>query len=51
MLGKSPLTGALEALAGGADRAESDRALAILLTLASCASAQAFGVREDTTRA
>ena len=34
MLGKSPVTGALKALAGGADRAEADRALAILLTLA-----------------
>ena len=59
MAGKSPVTateeqqGALKALAGGADRAEADRARAILLTLAGWTSAQiaeAFGVREDTVR-
>jgi transposase len=59
MAGKSPVTateeqqGALKALAGGADRAEADRARAILLTLAGWTSAriaEAFGVREDTVR-
>lgn len=44
---------ALKALAGGADRAEADRARAILLTLdgwTSARIAEAFGVREDTVR-
>ncbi len=44
---------ALKAMAGGADRAEADRARAILLTLAGWTSAriaEAFGVREDTVR-
>lgn len=44
---------ALKALASGADRAEADRARAILLTLAGWTSiriAEAFGVREDTVR-
>jgi transposase len=44
---------ALKAMAGGADRAEADRARAVLLTLASWTSAriaEAFGVREDTVR-
>jgi transposase len=59
MAGKSPVTAseeeraALKALANGADRAEADRARAILLTLAGWTSAriaQAFGVREDTVR-
>jgi transposase len=59
MAGKSPVTAtdeqkaALKALAGGADRAEADRARAILLTLDNWTSpriAQAFGVREDTVR-
>ena len=59
MTGKSPVTAseeeksALKALANGADRAEADRARAILLTLAGWTSAriaQAFGVREDTVR-
>lgn len=59
MAGKSPLTAseeqrsALQALAGGADRAEADRARAILLTLGGWTSARiaaAFGVREDTVR-
>jgi transposase len=59
MAGKSPVTatdeqiGTLKALAGGADRAEADRARAILLTLGGWTSAriaEAFGVREDTVR-
>lgn len=59
MAGKSPVAApeearaALKALASGADRAEADRARAILLTLAGWTSAriaQAFGVREDTVR-
>ncbi len=59
MAGKSPVAAtdeqktALKALAGGADRAEADRARAILLTLDGWTSsriAQAFGVREDTVR-
>ncbi len=59
MAGKSPVTAtdeqkaALKALAGGADRAEADRARAILLTLDNWTSsriAHAFGVREDTVR-
>jgi transposase len=59
MAGKSPVAasdedkGALNALAGSADRAEADRARAVLLTLAGWTSAriaQAFGVREDTVR-
>ena len=59
MAGKSPVTAsdeqkaALKALAGGTDRAEADRARAILLTLENWISsriAQAFGVREDTVR-
>jgi len=59
MGGKSPVTAtdeqkaALKALAGGADRAEADRARAILLTLDNWTSsriAHAFGVREDTVR-
>jgi transposase len=59
MAGKSPVTVtndqevALKAIAGGADRAEADRARAILLTLACWTSAriaEAFGVREDTVR-
>jgi transposase len=44
---------ALKALAGGADRAQADRARAILLTLTGWTSgdiAEAFGVREDTVR-
>ena len=44
---------ALKALACGADRAEADRARAILLTLLGWTSgriAEAFGVREDTVR-
>lgn len=44
---------ALKALAGGADRAEADRARSVLLTLDGWTSgriAQAFGVREDTVR-
>jgi len=44
---------ALKALAGGVDRAEADRARAVLLTLdgwTSARIAQAFGVREDTVR-
>ena len=56
MAGKSPVRArddekaALEALASGADRAEADRARAILLTLAGWTSgriAEAFGVRQD----
>ena len=59
MAGKSPVAAtdddktALTILAAGADRAEADRARAILLTLAGWTSsriAQAFGVREDTVR-
>lgn len=59
MAGKSPVTvtdeqkTALKALAGGVDRAEADRARAVLLTLDGWTSpriAQAFGVREDTVR-
>jgi transposase len=59
MAGKSPVAAsdedkaALNALAGSADRAEADRARAVLLTLAGWTSAriaQAFGVREDTVR-
>src|SRR3990172_838041 len=43
----------LKALAGGVERAEADRARAVLLTLDGWTSvriAQAFGVREDTVR-
>jgi transposase len=59
MAGRSPVAvtddqrAALKALAGGADRAEADRARAILLTLTGWTSAriaEAFGVREDTVR-
>jgi transposase len=59
MTGKSPVTAtqeqrlALKAMAGGSDRAEADRARAILLTLGGWTSlriAEAFGVREDTVR-
>jgi transposase len=59
MAGKSPLRATpeqvrlLERKAGGADRAEADRARSILLTLRGWTSsriAQAFGVREDTVR-
>ena len=59
MTGKSPVTAtdeqraALKVLAQGADRAEADRARALLLTLdgwTSARIAQAFGVREDTVR-
>jgi transposase len=59
MSGKSPVVAtddqkvALKAMAGGADRAEADRARAILLTLAGWTSAriaEAFGAREDTVR-
>ena len=59
MAGRSPLTATgeqkatLKAMAGGADRAEADRARAVLLTLAGWTSAriaEAFGVREDTVR-
>lgn len=59
MAGKSPVTAtedqrvALKAMASGADRAEADRARAILLTLGGWTSgriAEAFGVREDTVR-
>jgi transposase len=59
MTGKSPVTAAdqqivaLKVLAGGADRAEADRARAILLTLCGWTSAriaEAFSVREDTVR-
>lgn len=59
MAGKSPVTAceeqkaALKALATGSDRAEADRARAVLLTLdgwTSARIAQAFGVREDTVR-
>lgn len=59
MGGKSPVTvsdaerRALVALSGSRDRAEADRARAILLTLSGWTSgriAEAFGVREDTVR-
>jgi DNA-directed RNA polymerase specialized sigma24 family protein len=59
MAGKSPVTAtdeqrmALRALAASSERAEADRARAIVLTLAGWSSAriaQAFGVREDTVR-
>ena len=59
MAGKSPVIAtdeqktALRAFAGGVDRAEADRARAVLLTLDGWTSgriAQAFGVREDTVR-
>ena len=59
MTGKSPVTAtdeqraALKVLAHCADRAEADRARALLLTLdgwTSARIAQAFGVREDTVR-
>lgn len=59
MVGKSPVTAtddkraALKAMAAGSDRAEADRARAILLTLSGWTSAriaEAFGVREDTVR-
>jgi len=59
MAGKSSVTAtqeqksALKGLAQGADRAEADRARALLLTLDGWTSpriAQAFGVREDTVR-
>jgi len=59
MAGKSPLQAsdgqraALKAMAAGVDRAQADRARAILLTLSGWTSAdiaEAFGVREDTVR-
>ena len=59
MAGKSPVAAtpeqvaALEARACGPDRAEADRARAVLLTLRGWTSAriaEAFGVREDTVR-
>jgi transposase len=59
MVGKSPVTAsdeqqaALRTLAASRDRAEADRARAVLLTLAGWTSpriAEAFGVREDTVR-
>jgi transposase len=59
MAGKSPLQAsdgqraALQAMACGADRAQADRARAVLLTLSGWTSAdiaEAFGVREDTVR-
>jgi transposase len=59
MAGKSPVTATqeqetwLRTMAAGSDRAEADRARAILLTLAGWTSvriAEAFGVREDTVR-
>jgi transposase len=59
MAGKSVLAAsdvqkaALRKMACGADRAEADRARAMLLTLAGWTSAriaEAFGVREDTVR-
>jgi transposase len=59
MAGKSPVAAtqeqktALRTMAAGSDRAEADRARAILLTLAGWTSArisEAFGVREDTVR-
>jgi transposase len=58
MAGKSPVTATdaqcavLKAMAGG-DRAQADRARAILLTVSGWTSAriaEAFGVREDTVR-
>ena len=59
MAGKSPVTAtddertSLKAMAAGSDRAEADRARAIVLTLSGWTSAriaEAFGVREDTVR-
>jgi transposase len=59
MAGKSPVAAtpeqkvALELNASGPDRAEADRARAVLLTLRGWTSAriaEAFGVREDTVR-
>jgi transposase len=59
MAGRSPVVatgeqrGVLRRLANSLDRAEADRARAILLTLEGWTSAQigqAFGVREDTVR-
>ena len=59
MAGRSPLTATegqraiLTALAAGADRAQADRARAILLTLSGWTSdriAEAFSVRDDTVR-
>jgi hypothetical protein len=59
MAGRSPVTAskeqktALKGLTQGADRAEADRARALLLTLEGWTSAriaQAFGVREDRVR-
>jgi transposase len=59
MAGRSPVAATevqragLKAMAGGTDRAEADRARAILLTLGGWTSAriaEAFGVREDTVR-
>ena len=59
MSGKSLVTAngeqraALSALAASRDRAEADRARAVLLTLSGWTSpriAEAFGVREDTVR-
>lgn len=59
MAGKSPVTAtdaqraALKLVAASADRAEADRARAVLLTLGGWTSgriAEAFGVREDTVR-
>jgi hypothetical protein len=53
MAGKSPVTAGDDQKAGGVDRAEADRAQAILLTLAGWTSGridEAFGVREDTVR-
>lgn len=59
MAGKSALTASdaqrtgLRKMAAGCDRAEADRARAVLLTLAGWTSAriaEAFGVREDTVR-
>ena len=59
MAGRSPVMAteeqktALQGLAQGSDRAEADRARALLLTLDGWTSgriAQAFGVRDDTVR-
>ena len=59
MAGKSPVMATdaqsvvLKAMAAGADRVQTDRARAILLTVAGWISeriAEAFGVREDTVR-
>jgi transposase len=59
MTGKSPVVATaeqrlgLERLAGSSERAEADRARAILLSLGgwmSAAIGEAFGVREDTVR-